>query len=209
MRRLCIVVSVGVILCALALSGCKVVQLDEEGNPIGVGDTFDPVAYVDGIWDSSVLPTVRERAVDLPVLLEAITANSDTAKEQYGRQAAAGSAYNFLVKGEGRVLGVETSNMLVDLAPFDGEKDVAVRLGPAFTGTEIRDSLEFIRFNDFKNVLEYADVSNQLNARVRSTVVNLIDKETVAGKQIAFYGAFALKDPNNIVIIPVILEVTG
>ncbi len=107
------------------------------------------------------------------------------------------------------MLGVETSNMLVDLAPFDGEKDVAVRLGPAFTGTEIRDSLEFIRFNDFKNVLEYADVSNQLNARVRSTVVNLIDKETVAGKQIAFYGAFALKDPNNIVIIPVILEVTG
>lgn len=209
MRRLCLMYSVGVILCALALSGCKVVQLDEAGKPIGVGDTFDPVAYVDSIWDSTVLPAVREKAVDLSILLAAITANPDAAKEQYGRQAAAGSAYNFIVKGEGRVLGVEASNMLVDLAPFDGRKDIAVRLGPAFTGTEIRDSLEFIRFGDFKNVLEYADVSTQLNTRVRTTVVNSVDKETITGKQIAFYGAFALKDPNNIVIIPVILEVTG
>lgn len=209
MRRLCLMYSVGLILCALILSGCKVVQLDEAGKPIGVGDTFNATAYVDSIWDTTVVPTVQEKAVDLPMLLEAITANPNAAKEQYGRQAASGSAYNFIVKGNGRVLGVEAGNMLVDLAPFDGEKDAAVRLGPAFTGTEIRDSLEFIRFGDFKNVLEYADVSTQLNIRVRMTVVNIVEKETIIGKQIAFYGAFALKDPNNLVIIPVILEVTG
>jgi predicted lipoprotein len=40
-------------------------------------------------------------------------------------------------------------------------------------------------------------------------VVNQIDKETITGKEIAFYGAFALKDPSNIVIIPVVLTVEG
>lgn len=209
MRKLFVIYAMGVMLIALALSGCKVVQLDEAGKPIGIGDEFDAAAYVDGIWESQVIPAVQGQAVDLATLLAAVDADSEAAETQYGRQVAAGSSYNFIVKGEGKVLAVDGSNMLVDLAPFDGQKDVAVRLGPAFTGTEIRDSLEFIRFNDFKNVLEYAGVSTELNTRVRTTVVNDIDKETVAGKEVAFSGAFALKDRGNIVIVPVILEVTG
>lgn len=208
MRRLVLICASSTLLCALLLSGCKVVQLDDAGKPIGVGDAFDAAAYVDSIWESRVLPTVQEKAIDLPTLLNAIDKDARAAETQYGRQAAAGSAYNFIVKGQGKVLAVEMSNMLVDLAPYDGQKDVSVRLGPAFTGTEIRDSLEFIRFNDFKNVLEYADVSTQLNTRVRTTVVNSIDKDTIAGKEISFYGAFALRDRDNIVIVPVILEIT-
>lgn len=209
MKNLSLICTVVVVFIALTLSGCKVVQLDEEGNPIGVSDKFDAVAYVDGIWESQVIPTVQEKAVDLPTLLSAIDEDTEAAQSQHGRQAASGSAFNFITKGEGKVLAVESSNLLVDLAPFDGEKDVAVRLGPAFIGTEIRDSLEFIRFNDFKNVLEYADVSTELNTRVRNTVVNDIDKETIVGKEIAFSGAFALKDRENIVIIPVLLEIAS
>ena len=209
MKRMFLICLVNVVFFSVAFSGCKVVQLDEAGKPTGTNETFDPVAYVDGIWDSSVVPTIQESATDLPTLLSAIEENAEAAKELYGHQAASESSYNFIVTGAGQVLAVESGNMLVDLAPFDGEAEVAVRLGPAFTGTELRDSLDFIRFGDFKNVLEYADVSNQLNARVRTTVVNDINKETVVGKQITFYGAFALKDANDIVIVPVILELEG
>lgn len=189
------------------IDGYTLVQLDDEGNPIGLSAEFDPAVYVDSIWESQVIPTIREEAIELPVLIAAIEEDLETAKETYGIQDATAGPHNFLTKGTGRVLAVEAGNMRVDLEPYDGEAEVAVRLGPAFTGTEIRDALDFIRFNDFKNVLEYAGVSNELNARVRSTVVNEIDRDTIVGEEISFFGAFALKDNTDIVIIPVVLEV--
>lgn len=206
--RVMLVIAAVVFVVIFIRSGYTIVYLDEAGKPIGLAAEFDAVVYVDSIWDSEVIPTVRDRAVELSVLMQALADNADAAKEQYGRQDAAAGPYYFLARGEGRVLIVEADNMLVDLLPYDGEADVSVRLGPAFTGTEIRDALAFIRFNDFKNVLEYAAVSNQLNARVRNTVVSEIDKDTIAGKEITFAGAFALRDSDAIVVIPVMLEVT-
>jgi predicted lipoprotein len=210
LRRGILIVSVLVLLVLMFYDSYTIVHLDEEGKPIGLSGEFDPAVYVDSIWESRVIPTIQEEAVELPVLIEAIETDPEAAKEQYGRQDATAGPYNFLTEGSGRVTVVESGNMLVDLAPYDGDPEVAVRLGPAFTGTEIRDALEFIRFGDFKNVLEYADVSNELNAHVRNLVVNDINKDAIAGQEISFYGAFALRDnSDDIVIIPVVLEVEG
>ena len=30
-----------------------------------ISEAFDPVKYVDGIWDSKILPTINEKAVNL------------------------------------------------------------------------------------------------------------------------------------------------
>jgi len=198
---------IGIVACMLVLGGCKIVPLDASGRPITNSGAFDPVAYVDSIWDSSVLPAFREKSVDLATLLQALADDPAAAKAQFGRQVASGSAFDFMVKGRARVVGVASGNMAIALDNYEGPVEVAVRLGPAFTGTEIRDSLDFIRFNDFKNVLEYADVSSQLNARVRTSVVDKVDKDTIVGKRIDFYGAFALKNPNSIVVVPVILDI--
>ena len=35
-------------------------------------EAFDPVAYVDGIWESQILPIVEEKAVDLAAILSEI-----------------------------------------------------------------------------------------------------------------------------------------
>ena len=39
-----------------------------------LSETFDPATYVDGIWTDQVVPTILEKAQDLPTVLQAIEA---------------------------------------------------------------------------------------------------------------------------------------
>ncbi len=47
----------------------------------------------------------------------------------------------------------------------DGQA-AAIQIGPVLRGTALRDALEFVRFTDFVNQLEFAGVANALNDRV-------------------------------------------
>jgi predicted lipoprotein len=181
--------------------------LDEEGNLIGVGEVFNAERYVDGIWETNVLPAFQENALPIDDLIQAIEEDPQAARQKYGRQLAVGGPFTFMVEGEGQVVAVEGPNLMLDLSPYDGKADMAVRLGPVFTGTEVRDALDFIKFKDFRDVTEYFSVANELNKRVRNDVVSKVDKATAVGKTVVFVGAFGLKDKNDIVVVPVILEV--
>ena len=192
---------------SLLLAACTVVPLDEEGNLIGVGEVFNAESYVDGIWETQVLPAFQEKAVPIDELIQAIQEHPQEARQTYGRQVDVGGPYTFMTEGEGRVVAMDGPNLMLDLSPYDGKADLAVRLGPVFTGTEVRDALDFIKFKDFREVTEYFAVANELNKRVRNDVVSKVDKATAVGKSIEFVGAFDLKDDNDIVVVPVILEV--
>lgn len=191
----------------LTLAGCKIVPIDEGGKAITNIGVFDAKDYVERIWDSQVLPTFREEAIPVESLLTELDGDSEAALTRYGRQAAVGSAFTFIVEGRGVAGAGGAGTISVKLDGYDGPIDVAVRLGPAFTGTEIRDSLTFIRFNDFKNVLEYADVSTQLNARVRTSVIAGRKADDFIGRRVHFLGAFALRNQASVVVVPVVLEV--
>ena len=43
----------------------------------------------------------------------------------------------------------------------------AIQIGPVLRGTALRDALDFVRFTDFVNQLEFAGVANALNDRGR------------------------------------------
>jgi len=76
-------------------------------------------------------------------------------------------------------------------------------------GTALRDALDFIRFTDFVNQLEFASVSSALNERVMSDVLGPLDIDGLEGREVTFVGAAPLSAASIVEIVPVRLQVTG
>jgi predicted lipoprotein len=91
----------------------------------------------------------------------------------------------------------------------DGQA-AAIQIGPVLRGTALRDALEFIRFTDFVNQLEFAGVANALNDRVVKDVLGAVDADEMAGREATFIGAVpATSAGPTIEIVPVLLQIAG
>jgi predicted lipoprotein len=152
-------------------------------RPIGhqaAAAPFDATAYVDGIWTSRVRSQVNANAVAIE-FFRGVATTSPT-----GARAVA-------VAVEGRVVSIDTSSRvgvaLVDTDPADGAPDAAIQIGPVLRGTALRDALEFIRFTDFTNQLEFAAVAGALNDRVLSDVLGAVDFSALEGRWVRVVGA--------------------
>jgi predicted lipoprotein len=178
------------------------------GPPVGA-----PTAYVDSIWETKLIPAILTGAVDARILLDAIAASPEEATARYGRREQGGPAY-FIVKGRGIVVSVDTRSRsglaLLDVAPFDQRPDLSIQIGPVLRGTSLRDATGVVRFSDFVNQLQFADVGNELNDRVLKTVLAPLDKAALRGRMITFAGALAAEnktDPPLRELLPVKLVV--
>jgi predicted lipoprotein len=205
------------LLVVVALSGCTLLTTrplnPETGKPI-IGNEdqqFNAANYVASIWDSQVIP-VLQSAPDIDIVLAALRENVTAASEEYGQHVGS-QPYSFVVSGSGTVTSVNTESRagvaLVDVTE-DGEADVSLAIGPVLRGTAVRDGMPFITFNQFTNQMEFAGVSNEMNAIINEQVLApLGDMATLAGKQVTFAGAFIFTNVDEIVITPAILTVNG
>jgi predicted lipoprotein len=207
-----------VLLVNTVLSGCTfatIRPLDPSTGKAIIGneaEQFNAANYVAGIWDIQVLPVFQQNAVDINTVLPALRQDRAAASEQYGHHEGQ-QPYSFAVSGSGTVISVNTESRaglaLVDTTA-DGQPDISLGVGPVLRGTAVRDSMPFITFNQFTNQMQYASVSNELNALVYQRVIApLGDVHALEGKQITFAGSFTLAELDQIVIIPAILTVAG
>ena len=201
----------------LNLSGCSafftVVPIDQakieqpQGSASNKG--FDKVAYVDGIWESKVLPTVQKNALDFSQLYTELKQNQDAASQKYGNKV--GGPYNFLTKFEGKVLSADTSSRVgvikVETQTTTGPVVLTVQVGPVLQGTALRDALGFIAFNDFVNQLQFADVADELNTRALQNALSDTDPTTLVNKTVDITGAFTLDNIDDLVVTPVYMAV--
>ncbi len=211
---------------AIALAGCSSIvtirPLDTptpsseepsaaQGSSFRTSKGFDPVTYVNGLWDSKILPRALNESVDLPTLLAEIAKDKDAASQKYGRKES--GPYNFAVKTEAVVDSVDTTSRagtaLLKPIGYSGPAEVRMQVGPVLLGTSIRDGSGYIPFNQFVNQIEYADVSEELNNRVLSTVLKNLDVNSLKGKTATVYGYFTLDDPTKILITPVKIDIKG
>lgn len=177
----------------------------------GGATAFDAKTYVNGIWDSKVLPTVQKDAVAATELLPALEANQAAASKKYGNQAGTGSPYAFLVKGTGTVTGLDaeapTHPLTVKVDGLNGKTaNVQIVTGPVIAGTALRDAVKFITFGNFTNQLNYADAATELNTRVKSEVLAKVKAKDLVGKKVTFAGAFSLVAPGVVLVVPTQLE---
>lgn len=191
------------------ISGCTLATIRSLEEDEIAKEGFSPEAYVDGIWEEQFLPTINEEAQEIGVLLAALESDEEGAIEQFGNRTSTG-AYSFMAYGEAQVLELDRSSRVglapMDLAPYDGEADVFLAIGPVLRGNALRDAVGFIVFNDFTNQVEFAGVSTALKDRIAVDVLEATDLDSLVGSTIRFVGAFTYDDPEEVVIMPVSIE---
>jgi predicted lipoprotein len=177
---------------AVGFTSCWTIRpIDSKESASDTTSTLNPAEYVTSLWSSKLLPAIESSAVDARTFLDAYLKSPAEALARFGRHDENGPAY-LAIKGEGRVISVDTTSKvglaLVDVTPFDGKPDVTIQVGPVLRGTSLRDATRLIRFSDFVNQLQYADVGNELNERVLKTVLAPLEPAALGGKKISFAG---------------------
>ncbi len=209
--------------------GFTVVTIEEAEETVQ-SEAFDPVAYVDGIWDSQLMPAFDDGVVELAQILSAMEPNGDgtvpkddliEVANQFGL-ITEGEAHVYMVKGSGTITSVNAETSLgtaeVQLDGYDGPIKAQLYIGTRIPSdnTSVRDAVGFISFGDFKEQTEYGKASTEINKRVLSTVLSDVDRENLVGKTVSFQGAFTTRtfnllqiDMSEINIVPVELELGG
>ncbi len=182
-------------------------QLVEDMRLAGV---YDADTYVEEIWESSLIPTIEENAVELATILKEFEVDEDgvtsretliPVAERYGL-ITAGEAHVYTVKGEGTITSVDLESRVgvaeLDLEGYDGATTVNLFLGPRIPSDEssVRDAVGFISFGDFRDQTEYGRVAAAINSRINRDVLEPLDKENLTGKEVAFLGAFSIRTFN-------------
>ena len=185
---------------ALALPGCKIIKNAPAGEgatviPAGEeGDDARIAALLDKTYDAELLPLIA-KALPVADLRTALAGGLDTAGAAHGNKGSGeGSAWNFAVKGEGRVVEANLTSRarkaMVD-TDGDGAADLTLQLGPVIKGTSLRDLAPFYKFGDFRDQIEFAKLARALNDRASAALV-VPDGELV-GKTVSFSGTLDLK----------------
>jgi predicted lipoprotein len=225
-RKVSSIIIAAVIILLLVLAaryGFTVVTIEEAEQAVQ-SEAFDPVAYVDGIWESQLVPTFNEQAVELSkILFEMEPGDDGTAPKEdlieianeYGL-ITEGEAHIYMVEGSGKIVNVNAETSLgtaeVLLEGYDGPIQVQLYIGTRIPSddTSVRDAVGFISFGDFKEQTEYGKAGTEINKRVLSNVLSDIDRENLVGKTLSFKGAFTIRtfnllqiDVTEIRIVPI------
>lgn len=205
-----------VLIAGLALTGCKFVptaekQKQQSANTAQAADqSFDQ--KVAELWNSKLLPYVDTKSGNLSDVLAALAASPDQAGAKYGFKEKGGSSpWTFLARIEGKVVAANTQSRAATLdvdVNNDGTPDVQLQIGPVIRGTAIRDSLDFVNFNDFTNQIDFAQFGKAFNTYANARVLKDVPRQNLVGKSIAAKGAFPLPQGQALPLVtPVSLEI--
>ncbi len=146
-------------LALVGLVGCHVVDLDENGEPIIPMSAADaellknmtPNAIADKLW-----PSIKKDAQHNAVALSSIEKDS--------------SVVSF-VRFQGVVSRFDESKLKTSLVVNSAGYDIALQFGKIIKGNSIRDAASMISFNQFKNQIQFAQLSKSLNKKAIAQVV--------------------------------------
>lgn len=212
MKKRFLVLLMAVAVSISSMTGCmKIVKIGEEGKYTGEVQ-FNAGDDVAKIWDSAALPELTEKAVDLTTFLQEANGDLKSLADKYGKYSMGTSGeLNYTVKGTANVKEVHTEKkagyMTVSLDGYTGPIIIELQIGTVFKGTAVRDSLNIIKFEDYKNQVDYAAVSQSIHKVIQTTVIDKLDLANIVGKNIEFTGCFTADSNDLILITPVALTV--
>ena len=166
---------------------------------------FDAAAWAADHWESTVLPGITEKAVDVSVLLPLIAQDPEAAGAQYGHHDGT-SPYTYPVTVTGTAGRAENGLLPIEVPGLPQGTRVSVQIGPAINGTALRDATGEISFNDFVNQVDYANVATELNNITKTEVLAGLDPAALEGKQVTVVGAASPLNPQLMTITAVELQ---
>ncbi|MGY5811303.1 DUF2291 family protein [Rhizobium sp. LEGMi198b] len=199
--------AVVVIILAAALPGCKIIKTPtaEEKAANAAKSAFDPTAKVDAIWQSQAVPDLEKRSGDLKTVMQAAASNPDEAGAKYGNpRKQSTSPWTYAVKLKGKIVAADTTSRAATLdvdVDGDGKADAKIQIGPAIRGTALRDALDFVDFNEFKNQIEWAQFGKAFNEKVNTSFLAALPRDGLTGKTVNVTGAFPLPASGQLPLI--------
>ncbi|NDL62405.1 DUF2291 family protein [Acerihabitans arboris] len=148
----------------LLLTACDVVGLDSSGKPIIPADpsagpdysSQTPAQIAQAFWVPKILPAAHVNALDWAAL-----------KQAQG-QLKGTDGKSVYTKFSGKVTAVDTDGLERKLQLSVNGEPLTLQLGPIIKGNAVRDAAGFIRFEDFKNQVQFAQVAKALNKQALS-----------------------------------------
>jgi len=195
--------AIGVAVLIAAVLSVKVVSIEDD--QAGAPERFDAVAFADKNYPNVIEPYIAENAVDLAMLVAELANGTDPG--EFGNSSGAGNAHAFPVIFTA-VAGTATPPVLpVNIEGIPDDVTVVVQIGPALSGTAIRDVTGELSFDQFTNQLEYQNVGTELNNQIRGSVLESLDAAALTGKTIVVTGAILWGNPAFVSVIPTSIEV--
>jgi predicted lipoprotein len=182
------------------------VRSTEAAEQQAAAAAFDPQAWAAENYPAQV-EAITGSAVDLAQLLTEVAADPEAAGTRYGHKTGATSPYTYPVSTSGTAGAVQGTFLNLQVPDLPPDVTVRVQIGPAITGTAVRDATGTVEFGQFTNQVDYAAAGTALNDRVRTTVLADVDPPALAGRQVSVVGAVSLLTPDSIAITPVEFEV--
>lgn len=183
------------LICLVAASSCKLVKTADEEKLVEAS-AFNPDKMVADIFDSKVVPFYEKRGGDFPAVMALVNTNPDEAGKAFGHKEKQGTApWTYAAHVSGKIVGEEMKSRAAGIdvdVDGDGKGDVRIAMGPAVRGTALRDALDFLDFNSFKNQIEWAQFGKSFNTHVNTTILAKLPREALIGKTVDAFGAFPL-----------------
>ncbi len=168
---------------------------------------FDAEAYIENLWNKELMPSLAQ-AVRLDSLLAQLKAQPEEAFARHSHALGIGNIRYFMVQAEAEVVSRDDNFISVKLANIpQAEFKIATEY---IYGNEVRDASNLIPMTEFKNTMDFNNISASINKKIRNEVIPVLKKDAETGKRIRFFGATELNQKyvelNNIEIIPVKVE---
>ena len=194
-----------VALVALAsLAGCKILPTPtkEDKAAAAAAQAFNPDRMVEEMWASKVLPYLEQKAGTFKEVSQLAAGDAKAAGEKYGNpRKQASSPWTYIARAEGKIVASNTESRAatVDVdVDGDGKADLRAQIGPAMRGTALRDALDFVDFNSFKNQIEFAQFGKSFNNQVDATVLSKLPREQLEGRAVKLLGAYVQRSASDL-----------
>lgn len=213
MNKCIMIIIVFFLFVSIGFTGCvKVVKIGQETELTGES-TFNAGESISEIWETQITPELSQKAVELNFLLREANGDLKGLADKYGKYSTDTSdEICYVVQGTAVVNEVnqekKTGFLKITLDDYSGSEVIKIQIGPVYKGSAIRDSLDCLKYEDYKNQVEWAAVSQSIHDKIQTDVIGPLDVESLPGKTIDFLGCFSVSNNDDeILITPVQLMV--
>ncbi|MBN2410617.1 DUF2291 family protein [candidate division KSB1 bacterium] len=186
---------------------CKIERLDEARRK-DTQKEFNAADYAENFWQTILLNNLQ-KAMDAKLLIKEIEYNPARARKKYAHTLGNSSLYYYFIRGAGYILSIEEDMIRISLNPDGIEPELAIMTSEIY-GNAIRDGAGLLNINDFDNIQNFNDISNEINKIVLEKVVPTFKNKLKTGDKISFTGCAEVMDEtldlDPLLLVPVIVE---
>jgi predicted lipoprotein len=170
---------------------------------------FNAVSYTNKFWNKKLIPNLN-KAIEVNQLMALLQTDKEKAFNTCSHALGIGNIRYFMIKGEGEVTGINENDITL-LSTSDSARQ-AVKIATEYIfGNAVRDALGLMDINEFKNTMDFNNVSAEINKKIRTEVLPPFKTAVKKGSMVQFTGAIELNKEhlnlNDMEMIPVELKV--